>query len=85
MPKAQDYHLSKAELKVVERAIKHDKRPEVVHRSMAIRLLHLGHKPEEAAKMQAVSKPTIYGWFARWRSGGIEALANQPKSANLKK
>jgi len=30
--------------------------------------------------MQAVSKPTIYSWIERWRNGGIEALANQPKS-----
>ncbi len=80
MPKAQDYHLTEAELQAVETAIKHDKRAEVVQRSMAIRLLHLGHKPEEVAKMQAVSKPTIYGWFTRWRSDGVEALANQPKS-----
>lgn len=80
MPKAQDYHLTKSEMKEIETAIKQDKRPEVVHRSMAIRLLHLGHKPEEVAKMQAVSKPTIYGWFARWQSGGVEGLANQPKS-----
>jgi transposase len=80
MPKAQDYHLTKAELKQVETAIKHDKRPEVVQRSMAIRLLHLGHKPEEVAKIHAVSKPTIYGWFARWQSGGVEALGNRPKS-----
>ena len=80
MPKAQDYDLTKKELKLVEIAIKHDKRPEVVQRSMAIRLLHLGHKPEEVAIMQAVSKPTIYGWFHRWQSGGVEALANQPKS-----
>lgn len=80
MPKAQDYHLTQAELKAVETAIKHDQRPEVVQRSLAIRLLDLGHKPEEVAKMQAVSKPTIYGWFARWRSDGVAALANQPKS-----
>jgi transposase len=80
MPKAQDYHLKKAELKAIETAIKHDKRPEVVQRSIAIRLLHLGHKPEEVAKMQVASKATIYCWFARWQSGGVEALANQPKS-----
>lgn len=80
MPKAQDYHLTKEELKAVEKAIKHDKRPEVVQRSIAVRLLHLGHKPEEVAQMQAVSKPTIYGWFHRWQSGGVEALANRPKS-----
>lgn len=80
MPKAQEYQLTKEELKLVETAIKHDKRPEVVQRSMAVRLLHLGHKPKEVARIQAVSKPTIYGWFHRWQSGGIEALANQPKS-----
>jgi transposase len=80
MPKAQEYQLTKSEMKTLETAIKRDKRPEVVHRSMAIRLLHLGHKPDEVAKIQAVSKPTIYGWFARWQSGGVEGLANQPKS-----
>lgn len=30
--------------------------------------------------MQAVSIPTIYGWIKRWQGGGIEALANQPRS-----
>lgn len=80
MPKAQNYHLRPEELKRIEKAIKHDKRPEVVQRSMAIRLLHLGNKPEEVAQMQAVSKPTVYGWFHRWQSGGVEALANLPKS-----
>jgi transposase len=80
MPKAQDYHLTKEELKAIEVAIKYDKRPEVVQRSIALRLLHLGHKPEAVADMQAVSKPTIYGWFHRWQSGGVEALANRPKS-----
>jgi transposase len=80
MPKAQEYHLKSEELKQIEKAIKHDKRPEVVQRSMAIRLLHFGHKAEEVAQMQAVSKPTIYGWFHRWERGGVDALANLPKS-----
>jgi hypothetical protein len=76
MAKARDYHLTSAELKQIEKAIKHDKRSEVVQRSMAIRLLHFGHKAEEVAQMQAVSKPTIYGWFHRWQRGGVEVLAN---------
>ena len=80
MPKAQNYQLPKEEMKAIETAIKHDRRSEVVQRCIAIRLLHLGHKPEQVAEMQAVSKPTIYGWFHRWQNGGIEALANQPKS-----
>ena len=56
MPKARDYHLSEEDLQAVETAIRHDKRPEVRQRCTAIRLLHLGHKPEEVAEMQAVSK-----------------------------
>ncbi|MFZ3069616.1 MAG: helix-turn-helix domain-containing protein [Anaerolineaceae bacterium] len=63
MPKARDYHPREEELVVIEVAIHHDKRPEVRQRCIAIRLLHQGHKPEEVAGMQAVSKPTIYGWI----------------------
>ena len=80
MAKARDYHLEEAELVELERAIRRDKRPEVRQRGTAIRLLHLGHKAEEVAQMQAVSKPTIYGWWKRWCAGGVEALANHPKS-----
>jgi transposase len=80
MPKARDYHLTEQELADIEAAIRRDKRPEVRQRCTVIRLLHLGHKPEQIAKMQAVSKPTIYGWYDRWVSGGVEGLANRPKS-----
>jgi transposase len=80
MPKARDYHLTEQELTAVETAIHRDKRPEVRQRCIVIRLLHLGHKPEQIAEMQAVSKPTIYGWYDRWRSDGVEGLANKPKS-----
>jgi len=80
MPKARDYHLTEEELMAVETAIRRDKRPEVRQRCTAIRLLHLDHKPGEVAEIQAVSIPTIYGWIERWRDGGVEALANRPKS-----
>jgi len=80
MPKARDYHLTEQELTAVETTIRRDKRPEVRQRCIVIRLLHLGHKPEQIAEMQTVSKPTIYGWYNRWRSGGVEGLANKPKS-----
>jgi len=80
MPKARDYQLTEQELTAVETAIHRDKRPEVRQRCTVIRLLHLGHKPEQIAEMQAVSKPTIYGWHDRWRNGGVEGLANKPKS-----
>jgi len=80
MPKARDYHLNEEELQAIEAAIRHDKRPEVRQRCTVIRLLHLGYKPEQVAEMQAVSKPTIYGWINRWRSGGVDGLATKPRS-----
>jgi transposase len=80
MPKARNYQLNDEELQAVEIALRHDKRPEVRQRCMLIRLLHLGYKPEEIAEMQAVSKPTVYAWFKRWREKGLEGLANKPKS-----
>lgn len=80
MPKARDYHLNKQELQAIETAIRSDRRPEVRQRCTAIRLLHFGHKPKEVAHMQAVSIPTIYGWYNRWRQDGIEGLATKPRS-----
>lgn len=80
MPKARDYHLSEQQLEEIEKAIRHEKRPEVRQRCTVIRLLHLGHKPAQIAKMQAVSIPTVYGWLKRWQQDGIEGLANRPKS-----
>jgi transposase len=80
MPKARDYHLTEQELADIEAAIRRDKRPEVRQRCTVIRLLHLGYKPEQIAEMQSVSKPTIYGWYDRWVSGGVEGLGNRPKS-----
>jgi hypothetical protein len=49
MSKAQEYKLTKEELKLEETVIKYDKRTEVVRRSIAVRLLHLGYKQEEVA------------------------------------
>jgi transposase len=80
MPKVQNYHLEDKDLQIIEHAIRHDKRPEVRQRCTALRLLHLGHKPSEVAKMQAVSDPTIYGWYKRWLDGGVESLADKPRS-----
>lgn len=80
MPKARDYHLDEQQLAEIEKAIRYDKRPEVRQRCTAIRLLHLGHKPEEIATMQAVSIPTVYAWIKRWQQDKVEGLANKPKS-----
>jgi transposase len=58
----------------------HDPRPEVRQRATAIHLLHLNHKPADTAEMIAVTPATIYNWWHRWQTNGIEGLANRPKS-----
>lgn len=80
MPKARDYHLNDEELAAIENAIRRDNRAGVRRRCIVIRLLHLGHKPEEIANMQAVSKPTVYGWYDRWKQAGIDGLMTRPRS-----
>ena len=85
MAKRRDYHMSKDELAELEAAIHHDERPEVRQRGLAIRQLHLGQKAEEVAELHAVSKPTVYGWWQRWCDGGVEGLANRPKSGRRPK
>lgn len=80
MPKPTFYKLTDEQLAEIEQAMNQARKPEVRQRATAIRLLHLGHAPEEAARMMAVSKATIYNWHARWREGSVEGLVNRPKS-----
>jgi len=80
MAKRRDYCLSEAELKEIEEAIKRDKRPGVKDRAIVVRLLHLGYRAEEIARMQAISKPTVYACYHRWEEGGVDALADRPRS-----
>jgi transposase len=80
MPKQINYQLSEVQLAVVQRAMKHDKRPEIRQRATALALLHQGMKPQAVAETLAVSLGSIHKWHARWRAGGLAALANQPKS-----
>ena len=72
--------LTTSELAEVERAIRTDKRPEVRQRAVAIRMLHLGKSPNQVAENLAVSLATVYNWRTRWQAGGLEGLANRPKS-----
>jgi transposase len=74
------YKLKPKELAEIERAIRQEKRSEVGPRAVAIRQLHLGHKPETVAEQQMVSVPTIYNWHKLWRERGLEGLANKPKT-----
>ena len=85
MPKTLDFHLDEASLKIIGHAIKHDKRPEVRQRAMGLRLLHEGQSPQAVAELMAVSDPVVYGWHHRWQRGGLEGLANRPKSGRPRK
>lgn len=80
MPKKLNFHLDEASLNVISRAIKHDQRPEVRQRAMGLRLLHQGQSPQEVAVLMSVSQPVVYDWHHRWQGGGLEGLANRPKS-----
>ena len=80
MPKQINYQLSEAQLTVVRCAMKRDKRAEIRQRATALYLLHQGMKPQAVADTLAVSLGSIHKWHARWRQGGLDAMANQPKS-----
>ena len=85
MPKQLNYALTADALLVVRRAIGHDKRPEIRQRATALHMLHQGTKPQDVADTLVVSLFSIYKWHARWREGGLDALANQPKSGAPRK
>lgn len=80
MPKQLNFQLTEDEFTLIERAINTDKRPEVRQRATALRLLHLRGDVAEVAEMVAVTPATIYGWVQRWQNGGLDELANRPKS-----
>lgn len=80
MPKTLTFQLPEKGLREIVEAIKHDKRAEVRHRAMGLRLLHEGKSPKEVASLTGVSQPTVYDWHHRWQRAGVEGLANRPKS-----
>lgn len=85
MPKSLNFTLTDSELKVVVKAAKSDKRPEVRQKAMGLRLLHEGQTPKEVAQIMAVSQPSVYDWHHRWQANGLDGLANRPKSGRPRK
>jgi transposase len=80
MSRQINFTLKEAELRAVEEAMHHAPQAEVRQRATAIRMLHLGHKPETVAELLAVAPSTIWNWHRRYRADGLAGLANQPKS-----
>lgn len=80
MPKQIDYQLTETEHSIIEEVLKRSESARVVKRATAIRMLHLGQKPEQVAEVLSVSLATIYGWFHRFRAEGAAGLDHHPKS-----
>jgi len=80
MPRQIDFRLDETELSIIEESLKRSESARVVKRATAIRMLHLGQKPEQVSQVLSVSLPTIYGWFHRFRAEGQAGLEHQPRS-----
>jgi len=85
MAKKKDFHLNEIELSQIREAIRNDKRPKVAQRATAVHMLHQEQRVANVAQMMAVSTITIYKWFDRFREGGVDGLANQPKGRPKRK
>lgn len=79
MSRRVNFTLTDEQLADIEQAINYSPHPEVRQRAIAIRLLHLGHKPEQVADMVAITANTIWTWHRRWRTNGIAGLEDRPK------
>jgi transposase len=80
MSRQINFTLNQEELAAVEEAMHHSPRAEVRQRATAIRMLHLGNKPETVAELLAVAPSTIWNWHRRYRAAGVAGLVNQAKS-----
>ena len=80
MPKQINFRLNDTELSTIEESLRRSESAREVKRATAIRMLHFGQKPEQVAEVLAVSLPTIYGWFQRFRAEGEAGLDHHPKS-----
>lgn len=80
MPKKINYTLTQTELLNIEQAIKNHPDLRLRDRARIIRLLHLEHKPQEVAELLSISPGQVYYWHKRWRTEGLDGLADRPRS-----
>jgi transposase len=80
MSRRINFTLTTEQLAAVETAMHHAAQVEVRQRATAIRMLHLGHKPEAVAELLAVASSTVWNWHRRYRAQGLAGLADRPKS-----
>ena len=85
MSRLVDFTLTSEQLADIEQAINYSQHPEVRQRAIAIRLLHLGYKPEQVSEIVAITANTIWTWHRRWRKEGLTGLHDQPRSGRKRK
>jgi putative transposase len=85
MSRRVNFQLNDEQFAEIEQAINHAVQPEVRQRAIAIRLLHLGHKPEAVAQVVLVSANTVWVWHRRYRQAGLAGLQDQPRSGRPNK
>jgi transposase len=85
MPRPADYQLDPDQLAVIQHAMEYDERPEVRIRAAAIHMLYKGLTQTEAGELLAVSRTTVFYWRVRWLEGGVEGLADQPRTGRPSK
>jgi len=84
MPKIINYTLTTESLTIIEQAIKNHEDLRVRQRATIIRMLHLGHKPNEIAELLLIQPSKVYYWHKRWREDGLDGLADKPRSGRPK-
>lgn len=64
----------------IEHCLASDRRPGVRQRAAAIRLLHLGSTPTQAAIRLGCTAKSVRLWRQRYLDRGVEGLADRPRS-----
>jgi len=85
MSRRVNFQLNDEQLAEIEQAINQSVPPEVRQRAIAIRLLHLGQKPEAGADVVMVSANTVWTWHRRYRQDGLAGLRDKPRSGRPNK
>lgn len=68
--------LTEAEIADLELGMKSEKGYQFQNRCRAILLSHKGYTPSQIKDIFSVTVYTVYSWFNRWESGGLDALKN---------
>lgn len=84
MPKKINYTLTTEQLQEIEKAIKNHENLRVRQRAQMIRLLHLGHKPQEVGDLMSMTGAMVYIWHSRWRESGVAGLVDKEKPGRPK-